>query len=69
MSEDANKEAKPEIRKLSSMEAVRLRPGMYFGGTDERALLTAIFWVVECSLGYTLQGECTSYRTLNRSSG
>ncbi|NDJ62029.1 MAG: type IIA DNA topoisomerase subunit B [Chloroflexi bacterium] len=47
-----------DIRYLEPMEHIRLRPGMYVGGTDSRALHHLIFEVVDNSIDEALAGRC-----------
>lgn len=46
------------IQSLSPREHVRLRPGMYVGGTDKRALHHLIYEVVDNSVDEALAGRC-----------
>ena len=46
------------IQKLEPREHVRRRPGMYVGGTDERALHHLIYEVVDNSIDEALAGRC-----------
>ncbi len=46
------------IQKLKPMEHIRLRPGMYVGGTDARALHHLIYEVVDNSIDEALAGRC-----------
>ena len=46
------------IQQLDPREHVRRRPGMYVGGTDERALHHLIYEVVDNSIDEALAGRC-----------
>lgn len=47
-----------KIQKLAPREHVRLRPGMYVGGKDSRALHHLIYEVVDNSIDEALAGRC-----------
>ncbi|MCU0515134.1 MAG: ATP-binding protein, partial [Anaerolineae bacterium] len=47
-----------DIRALDPMEHVRLRPGMYVGGVDARALHHLVYEVVDNSIDEALAGRC-----------
>ncbi len=46
------------IQKLEPREHIRRRPGMYVGGTDQRALHHLIYEVVDNSIDEALAGRC-----------
>src|SRR5215207_3751076 len=44
---------------MSHREHVRLRPNMYFGGTDKQGLHRLLFWLLEYPVEDAILGACT----------
>jgi len=59
MPEDANKEyTAKDIQILDEIKAVRLRPGMYIGGTDKHGLHQLLYEIVYNSVDEAMAGCC-----------
>src|SRR5205814_1361870 len=51
-----------DIVRLDPMEHVRKRPGMYIGGTDEKALHYLIYEIVDNAIDLAYAGQCDHVR-------
>jgi len=58
-----------DITVLEGLEAVRRRPGMYIGSTDERGLHHLIYEVVDNSVDEAMAGFCDSVRITLKEDG
>lgn len=61
--EQTNNYGAESIQTLKGLEAVRMRPGMYVGGTDSRALHHLVNEVLDNSIDEALAGYCTEVIT------
>ncbi len=58
-----------DIQVLEGLEAVRLRPGMYIGSTDQRGLHHLIYEMVDNSVDEAMAGYCTKVQINIREDG
>ncbi len=58
-----------DIQVLEGMEAVRKRPGMYIGSTDQRGLHHLIYEIVDNSVDEFMAGYCSSVNVIIREDG
>ena len=58
-----------DIQVLEGMEAVRKRPGMYIGSTDQRGLHHLIYEIVDNSVDEFMAGYCSNVEIVVRQDG
>ena len=66
---DADLYSASDIQVLGGMEAVRKRPGMYIGSTDQRGLHQLIYEIVDNGVDEFMAGHCTSVNVVIREDG
>ncbi len=64
MTTETNKYTAADIQVLEGLEAVRRRPGMYIGSTDQRGLHHLIFEIVDNSVDEAMAGYCTRVQVI-----
>ena len=58
-----------DIQVLGAMEAVRRRPGMYIGSTDQRGLHHLIYEIVDNGVDEFMAGRCSQVSVLIKEDG
>ena len=54
----SNTYSSQQIKQLTPREHIRLRPGMYIGGTDKRALHHMVYEVLDNAVEEVMLGQC-----------
>jgi DNA gyrase subunit B len=57
------------LQVLEGLEAVRKRPGMYIGSTDQRGLMHCLWEIIDNSVDEALAGVCSDIRVILSSDG
>jgi DNA gyrase subunit B len=57
------------LQVLEGLEAVRKRPGMYIGSTDQRGLMHCLWEIIDNSVDEALAGVCTAIEVILSSDG
>ena len=64
--ENTSEYTSKDIQVLEGMEAVRKRPGMYIGSTDQRGIHQLIYEILDNAVDEFMAGFCTKVDILIR---